>query len=456
MNTVLSFLLTLGVLIAVHEYGHYRVARWCGVRVLRFSIGFGPVLWRRSPTPGGTEFTLSALPLGGYVKMLDSREMPVGEHERVLAFDLQPLRSRVAIVAAGPLANLGLAVLLFAAAQWWGMQEPLPIIAAPAAGSVAERAGLQAGDQVLAVSPASGQWEATPSMTELRWHLTQALLDGQDLRLQVVDAGGAHRRTVDLSLQSLAGAEPDADAFAKLGIGAPFREPVLGEVKVAGAAARAGLREGDRVLRIDGVSVPDAQSVLLQVRRSAFTDLQPLMQWQVERAGQRLDLEVRPDRVKDAHGAYLGRIEAFVGQAPATTLVRLGLIDGLQRGFSQTLEKAVFSVRMLGRILTGQASLRNLSGPLTIADYAGQSTRLGVAYYLGFLALVSVSLGVLNLLPLPMLDGGHLIYYVYEGLTGRPVPDLWLKWLQRGGAAVLLMMMSIALSNDVARLLGLQ
>ncbi|MFZ2988770.1 RIP metalloprotease RseP [Ideonella sp.] len=456
MNTVLSFLLTLGVLIAVHEYGHYRVARWCGVRVLRFSIGFGPVLWRRSPTPGGTEFTLSALPLGGYVKMLDSREMPVGEHERALAFDLQPLRSRVAIVAAGPLANLGLAVLLFAAAQWWGMQEPLPIIAAPAAGSAAERAGLQAGDQVLAVSPASGQWEATPSMTELRWHLSQALLDGRDLRLQVADGSGAHRRTVDLPLQALAGSEPDADTLARVGLGIPYSEPVLGEIKPAGAAARAGLHEGDRVLTVDGVSVVDAQSLRLRIRQSAAREAEPVMRWQIERAGQRLELDVRPAQVKDAQGANIGRIDAFVGQPPATTLVRQGLLDGLQRGFSRTAEVAGLSLRMMGRMLIGEASLRNLSGPLTIADYAGQSTRLGVAYYLGFLALVSVSLGVLNLLPLPMLDGGHLIYYVYEGLTGRPVPDLWLKWLQRGGAAVLLMMMSIALSNDVARLLGLQ
>jgi regulator of sigma E protease len=208
------------------------------------------------------------------------------------------------------------------------------------------------------------------------------------------------------------------------------------------------------VLSVDGRPVLDAASLREQIRASSAAS-EPAMDWLIERAEQRLAVRVEPRQVSDA-GQRVGRIDAYIGQGPQMTTVQLGPWAGLAAGVERTWDMSVLSLRMIGRMVTGQASLRQLSGPLTIADYAGQSALQGVAYYLQFLALVSVSLGVLNLLPLPMLDGGHLLYYVYEGVIGRPISDLWLTWLQRGGAVVLLLMMSIALSNDVARLLGLQ
>ena len=454
ITTVLAFLLTLGVLIVVHEYGHYRVAVACGVKVLRFSIGFGRVLWRRQASPQHTEFVLSALPLGGYVRMLDEREGPVAPQELDRAFNRKPLWQRTAIVAAGPVANLLLAVVLYAGAHWIGLDEPKALLGTPAAGSLAERAGMRPGDWVRAWSGADDQWTEIEAISELRWQITQHALQRQPLRLMVTDARGQAQRQVLLPLNEIEGRDVDAGMMRRIGVGAPFSEPVLGEVKAGGPAERAGLRQGDRVLRVDDQPVHDAH-VLRERIRAAVDGAQPrAMRWRVERAGQAFDIPITP-RLASEGERSVGRIDAFVGQPVAMVTVRLGLIDGLQRGLSRTWEVSALTVRMLGRMLIGEASVRNLSGPLTIADYAGQSVHQGLAYYLGFLALVSVSLGVLNLLPLPMLDGGHLMYYLFEAVTGRPVSDLWLARLQRGGIAVLLAMMSVALFNDVARLLGL-
>ena len=455
MITVLAFIFTLGVLIVIHEYGHYRVAVACGVKVLRFSVGFGRVLWRRQATPDSTEFVLCALPLGGYVKMLDEREAPVPPDQVSRSFNRKPLWQRASIVAAGPAANLLLAVLLYAAAHWIGIDEPKAVMAAPVAGSLAERAGLRSGDWAREWSSDGSEWHALRSMTDLRWEVTQSVVRGAPLQLMVTDIRGNARRNVTLGLDTLGSSEVDAKLMQRIGLGHAFSEPVLGEVKPGEPAARAGLRTGDRVLSVDGVAMADASAVREAIRASGKGGAATPMQWRIERAGQTIATTVTPAIVSEGE-QKVGRIGVAPGQPPEMVNVRYGVWGGLARGATQTWQMAILNLKMLGKMLTGQASLKNLSGPLTIADYAGQSVKLGAAYYLGFLAVVSIGLGVLNLLPLPILDGGHLMYYLFEGVTGKPVSELWLDRLQRGGVAIMLMMMSLALYNDVARLLGLQ
>jgi regulator of sigma E protease len=455
MITLLAFLLTLGVLIVVHEYGHYRVALACGVKVLRFSVGFGRVIWRRQATPDSTEFVISMLPLGGYVRMLDEREAPVDSAEVARAFNRQSLWKRSAIVAAGPIANLLLAVVLYAGAFWIGMDEPKAVVAAPIAGSMAERAGLRAGDWVRASSPDGTEWTDVHSMTDLVWYLTQGVLRSEAVHLRVADAQGQHVRSVVLELDRLTSREVDAQLMRRIGLPGVYAEPIMGQIKPSGPAEAAGLRAGDRVLSVDGRAIADAASLRELVRSSgsSVSTIQP-QQWLIERGTQRLQLEVEPVSAVDGE-RHIGRIEAFIGGPPEMVLVRHEFFDGLSQAVTRTADMSVLTLKMFGRMVIGEASLKNLTGPLTIADYAGQSVRVGLAYYLGFLAVVSISLGVLNLLPLPMLDGGHLMYHLFEATTGRPVSELWLERLQRGGVAIMLTLMSIALFNDVVRLVGL-
>ena len=452
MITVLAFLVTLGVLIVIHEYGHYRVARACGVKVLRFSVGFGRVLFSRQR--GDTEFVLSALPLGGYVRMLDEREAPVPAHELHRAFNRQSLAKRSAIVAAGPLANLLLAVLLYACAHWVGIDEPKALLGTPASASAAERAGLHAGDWVREVARDNGEWHDVRSLSDLRWEVTQAALDGRALGLRVSDGQGRGIRQTSLDLKGFDSREVDATLFKRIGLIVLYKDPVLGEIK-PGPAQRAGLLQGDRVLRVDGQAVSDVAQLVDRIRGSVRDGTAQPMRWQIERKGQVIELDVQPELARDGNRS-VGRVQAaLVGRAPEMVTVRYGLVEGFEQAVRRTWEVSKLTVTMMGRMLVGEASLKNLSGPLTIADYAGQSVQRGLADYLGFLALVSVSLGVLNLLPLPMLDGGHLMYYLFEGVTGHPVSEAWLKWLQRGGALIMLLLMTLALSNDVARLEGL-
>ena len=350
ITTVLAFILTLGVLIVVHEYGHYRVARACGVKVLRFSVGFGRVLWRRQATPDSTEFVVCALPLGGYVRMLDEREMDVDRREADQAFNRKPLAQRAAIVSAGPLANLLLAVLLYAVAHWIGIDEPRAVLGTPVAGSVADGAGLRAGDWVRARSTDGEQWSEVSSMPDLRWQVTQAALHAEVLHLQVTDRDGRGARTVRLDLSRLQSGDVDAALMKRIGLPPAFSEPRLGEVRAGGPAAAAGLQRGDRVLAIDGAPVADAQQIVERIRGSAKDGATPAAQrWVLERAGRRLEVDLTPRVAADGE-RRIGRIDAVVGQAPEMVTVRQGPVDGLVKGAVRTWEVSALTVKMLGRM----------------------------------------------------------------------------------------------------------
>ena len=447
MTTLLAFLVTLGVLITIHEYGHYRVARACGVKVLKFSVGFGKTLWSRTDRHG-TEFAVSWLPLGGYVRMLDEREAPVPEALRAQAFNTQPVSRRMAIVAAGPAANLLLAVLLYAGIAWNGMQEFAPVIAQPPAGSIAEQAGLHSGQQIVSAQVGSAA-EAEPvlSLQRLQWTVLQAAMDEQDVQLQVREQQGGDTRTLILPLAEAGLGKAEPEDLQRIGLGAPWMAPVVGEIVPDKAAERAGLRQGDIVLSVDDTRIRDAMQLRMLIRDNAAGQVQ---RWQLRRDDQLLELELSPDSTLDGE-QRVGQIGAYLGAPPAISTIRLGPLEGLAYGIERTWDVSLFSLRMMGRMITGQASLQNISGPLSIAEFAGRSAQAGITSFLGFLALVSVSLGVLNLLPVPMLDGGHLMYYLWESVTGKPVSEAWIMRLQQAGMLLLLGLMGLALFNDLSR-----
>lgn len=446
MTTLLAFLFTLAVLIVFHEFGHYWVARRMGVKVLRFSVGFGQVIASRTDRHG-TEWALSAIPLGGYVKMLDEREGDVATDQLDQAFNRKSVGARAAIVAAGPLANLLLAVLLFWGIFMAGVTVLKPIIGEPDQGSPAHLAGMHASE---IISTLDG--EAVASWQDLHWLVLKKVLRGEDITLETVDSRGyVAYRTLPAPAPS---DEVQQAPLQALGLTRylPPVPPVLGEIAADGVAAKAGLTQGDRILSIDGVPMQTWEEVVRTVRASADRGLT----MQVQRGNRQLEVSLTPARVQQGNQT-IGRIGAGPRVDPVVIEklhreVEYSPLDALQRAFARTWELSAFSLEMLGRMLTGEASIKNLSGPITIADYAGQSAAMGLESFLAFLALVSVSLGVLNLLPVPILDGGHLLYHLAEFLTGRPISERVQEIGQKIGASLLGLLMFFALFNDLSRL----
>ncbi|MGH8690352.1 MAG: RIP metalloprotease RseP, partial [Burkholderiales bacterium] len=395
LHTIVAFIIALGLLIVVHEYGHYLIARLCGVKVLRFSVGFGrPVAtWRLGADR--TEWVIAAIPFGGYVKMLDEREAPVEPDEAERAFNRQSVWRRLAIVVAGPVANFLFAIAVYAGLFMYGLPEARPVLGAPPEGTAAAMAGLRPGDTVRAVED-----EQITTWQELRWRVLQSALQRKPLRLEVENERG-HLTTATLDLRDFPADDVEADALERIGLRLyrPPLEPVLGQVVAGGAAERAGLVPGDRVILADGKPVASWEALVAAVQ--ARPDM-PL-RLTIERAGARRTIEVVPAAVS-AGAKRIGRIGA-APQVPASHADRI--LIRVQHGFGESLWKAtlktgdiaVFSLKMLGKMLLGEISWKHLSGPVTIADFAGQSAAMGWVSYLTFLALISISLGVLNLLP---------------------------------------------------------
>lgn len=442
LTTLAAFAVAIGILVTFHEFGHYSVARWCGVRVLRFSVGFGPVLWRRADR-NGTEWALSAIPLGGYVKMQDDPDPSLPGPDG--AFRTKSVWQRIAIVAAGPVFNLILAVFLYTGLNLAGTQQPQPILAAPVAGSSASQVGIVPGSRIEQINDRDIR-----SWDEVRWAMLDAWTADQDARLTLVSP---EERSYDVSLAPLPGWHDRADEDILAEAGIRLRAiPRVQEVFDDSAAADAGLREGDTIVGTDAID--SGEFTVGQLVTAIQARPGESMRFDILRDGAPMTLSIIPREALDGQGATVGRIGASLGADVPMVDVRYGPIDAVLMGVQRTWDTAIFSLRMLGRMLLGDVSWRNISGPVTIADYAGQSAKIGLASYISFLALVSISLGVLNLLPIPMLDGGHLLYYLIEIVRGSPPPDRWIDIGQRIGLSLLIALMMLALFNDFTRLLS--
>ncbi len=448
LTTLLSFMAALAILVVVHELGHYLAARWVGVKVLRFSVGFGHPLFIKRWGRDATEWSIAMIPLGGYVKMLDEREAPVKENELARAFNRQTVWARMLIVVAGPIANLLLAVLLYWGVFLHGVPAIKPVLAEPAPQTAAAMAGLHNGDEIAAIDD-----QTVRSWADVNWTL---LRDVSEKTQVVIKLDGGGTRVLTVTGASLGDGKVEIASQLGLRLFEPVIPAVVGKVLEVGAAQRAGLRVGDEILRVNQQAVTQWTDFVRWVRTHPGQALVVT----VERGNHLLDLSLTPEQTQEA-GAAIGKIGAgpeideAVFKDMMTTL-NYSVGGALQEGIVKTWQMSVFSLQMMGRMISGEVSWHNLSGPLTIADYAGQSARNGWMSFVGFLALVSISLGVLNLLPIPLLDGGHLMYYIVEAVKGSPVPDRIMELGQRFGMAALLTLMVFAFYNDITRLLGSQ
>ncbi len=449
-STALAFVVTLGLLIVFHEFGHYLMARWCGVKVLRFSIGFGQPLLSKRWGKDQTEWVIAAFPLGGYVKMLDEREGSVAPQELPQSFNRKPVAHRFAIVAAGPAANFLLAILLYWLLFMLGVAAIKPVIGTVPPATPAAFAGFERGETITKIGG-----EPVTTWQDARWLLLSHVVDqSSPVTVETVNPLGH----VDVRQVDVTGIQPDdldGDFLKKIGltIYQPDMEPIIAQVTPESAGSRAGLRAGDRILEVNSKQIALWEELVQEIRANPGT----LLRLRIQRNSETVSIEAIPDTATEGSEkvgklgigpkidqAEFEKLMVEISYAPGTAMVR---------AISKTWETSVFTLQMLGKMLAGQVSWKNVSGPITIADYAGKSAQMGVAPYLGFLALISISLGVLNLLPIPVLDGGHLMYYVIEIIKGSPLSAKTAEIGQQVGMALLFALMAFAIYNDVVRLI---
>ncbi len=448
LHTLFYFAIAIGVLVSFHEFGHFWVARKAGVKVLRFSVGFGKVLWSYQKNPETTEYVLSAIPLGGYVKMVDEREGEVKKEDLPFAFNRQSLSARTAIVAAGPLFNLMLAVVLFWSVLVIGETGVKPILGAVEQGTLAATAGFVEGDQIISVND-----KLTPTWSEALGVIFASALDG-DREINVTVKNLDDQPYVRLLKIAESDTQNPDILYEHLGFKpwSPKLKPIIGKVLPDSAALAAGLRPGDLIVSADGTAIDEWMQWVVTVKNHPGVAINLV----IERDGVQLPLTITPKSVQSGQ-----KTEGKIG---ASVLVPEELIKSVSIEYSlsplaaipvaleTTSYYAVTTLRMMGRMLIGKASVKNLSGPISIAEYAGQSADMGLAPFLKFMALVSVSLGVLNLLPIPVLDGGHLLFYALEAIKGRPVSEKIQVFFQQIGIALLVSLMALAMVLDVQRL----
>lgn len=450
LSDIFPFLLALGVLVTIHELGHYLVARWCGVKILRFSVGMGKVIYSKKLGKDQTEWAISLLPLGGYVKMLDKRDedLAIAPEDVKREFTGQSVWKRIAIVAAGPIANFILAIFVFFGIFLYGVPEPSSKIRVPvtdaAAHSVAYNAGLRQDDVVISVNG-----EPVSSFMQLRILIAQIGLQGDVARLTVKRAkpyGNTEQLDIDLPLGAIEEKEWNGDFTSKLGFSFAAPPAIFAKIVEGSPAAKAGLQAGDQIMAIDDVEIADGR----QLVEIISTSVGKTMRFFVQRGSQGFEVDVTPKRELD-RGREIWRIGTELAANPELVVQELGPLEALAKGMTTTWDSSLFTLKMMGNIVIGQVSWKNISGPITIADYAGQTSRKGLVAYLNFIALISISLGVMNLLPIPVLDGGHLLYYAVEVLMGKPLPEYVALLAQKVGVVLLMGLMAVAFFNDIVR-----
>jgi regulator of sigma E protease len=433
LQYILALLVTLGILVTFHEFGHYLIARLCGVQVLRFSVGFGRPLvsWfdRR-----GTEWAIAAIPLGGYVKMLDEREGPVPEAERRRAFNAQSPSRRIAIALGGPVANFLLAIIVYWVFFVVGTTEPVPAVGAVAPDTPAYAAGMRGGEEIVAID---GQ--PTPSWIEVSMALAARLGDTGTVTLETRRFGGEQRHRHVLTINNWHRGEAQPDLLGSLGL-RPSLPAVAGEVLPDSPASTAGLQPGDRIVAIDGEPVADWIDWVQRIRAAPGQQLA----MEVERDG---GVQVLPVTI----GVQSGDV-GYIGVAPLMREIRYSPLDAIGRALRETWSKTVLTLDLLKKMVQGAVSTKTLGGPIMIAQVTGDSAQAGIAQYLGVLALLSISLGVLNLLPIPILDGGHILFYTAELVIGKPIPERVQIWGVQIGLLLVVGLMVMVFYNDITRL----